>query len=170
MDLINLLKNRYSVRNFSNKKVEQEKINLMLEAGRLAPTAVNFQPQRIYVMESPEALEKLKACTRYHFNAPLAMLICYDKTISWKRAYDSHDMGEVDASIVTTQMMLEIANLELGTTWVGHFDPSAMIKEFELPENIIPTALLPIGYPADDAEPNPRHFERLDLNETVKFI
>lgn len=170
MDLINLLKNRYSVRNFSDRKVELEKINLILEAGRLAPTAVNFQPQRIYVLKSSDALEKLKTCTRYHFNAPLAMLICYDNTVSWKRGYDSHDMGEVDASIVTTQMMLEISNLELGTTWVGHFDPSAIIKEFELSENIIPTALLPIGYPADDAEPNPRHFERLDLNETVKFI
>ena len=170
MDLMNLLKERYSVRNFSDKKVEKEKINAILEAGRVAPTAVNFQPQRIFVLESEESLTKLKDCTRYHFDAPVAFLICYDKTVSWKRAYDNKDMGEVDASIVATQMMLEIANLGLGTTWVGHFDPAAVTEKFELPENIIPVALFPTGYPADSAAPNPRHHERLEITETVKFI
>ena len=136
----------------------------------MAPTAVNFQPQRILVLESEESLAKLKECTRYHFEAPLAFLICYDNTVSWKRAYDNKDMGEVDASIVATQMMLEITNLGLGTTWVGHFDPDAVIEKFELPENIIPVALFPIGYPANDSAPNPRHNERLEIAETVKFI
>lgn len=170
MDLMNLLKERYSVRNFSDKKVEKEKINAILDAGRLAPTAVNFQPQRILVLESEQSLANLKECTRYHFEAPLAFLICYDNTVSWKRAYDNKDMGEVDASIVATQMMLEITNLGLGTTWVGHFDPDAVIEKFELPENIIPVALFPIGYPANDSAPNPRHNERLEIAETVKFI
>ena len=136
----------------------------------MAPTAVNFQPQRILVLESEESLAKLKECTRYHFEAPLAFLICYDNTVSWKRAYDNKDMGEVDASIVATQMMLEITNLGLGTTWVGHFDPDAVIEKFELPENIIAVALFPIGYPANDSAPNPRHNERLEIAETVKFI
>lgn len=79
-------------------------------------------------------------------------------------------MGAVDAAIVTTQMMLETANLGLGTTWVGHFDPEAVVREFELSENIIPVAILPIGYPAEGAEPNPRHFERFELKDTVNFI
>lgn len=170
MDLMNLLKERHSVRKFSDKKVERDKLDLILEAGRLAPTAVNFQPQRIFVMESEDALAKLKECTRYHFDAPVALLICYDNEISWKRGYDNKDMGEVDASIVTTQMMLEITNLGLGTTWVGHFDPAAVKTVFDLPDNIIPVALLPIGYPAETSEPNPRHFERLDLKKTVKFL
>lgn len=170
MDLMNLLKERYSVRNFSDKKVEKEKINAILEAGRVAPTAVNFQPQRILVLESEESLAKLKECTRYHFDAPAAFLICYDNKVSWKRAYDNKDMGEVDASIVATQMMLEITNLGLGTTWVGHFDPAAVIEKFEIPENIIPVALFPVGYPANDSVPNPRHKERLELQEIVKFV
>ncbi len=170
MDLMNLFKERHSVRKFSDKKVEKDKIDAILEAGRLAPTAVNFQPQRIYVLESDESLLKLKDCTRYHFDAPVALLVCYDNTISWKRAYDNKDMGEVDASIVSAHMMLEVTNLGLGTTWVGHFDPKAVIEKFNLPENIIPVALFPIGYPAEDSAPNPRHCERLNLNETVKFI
>lgn len=169
MDLMNLLKERYSVRMFSDKPVEDDKLNQILEAGRLAPTAVNFQPQRILALKSDDALAKLKNCTRYHFDAPAALIVCYDNTVSWKRGYDNHDMGEVDAAIVTTQMVLEIANLGLGTTWVGHFDPAAVVREFELTENIIPVAILPIGYPSESAEPNPRHFERLDLNNTVKI-
>lgn len=170
MDLMNLFKERHSVRKFSDKKVEKEKIDAILEAGRLAPTAVNFQPQRIYVLESDESLLKLKDCTRYHFDAPLAIIVCYDNTVSWKRSYDNKDMGEVDASIVATHMMLEVTNLGLGTTWVGHFDPKAVSEKFNLPENIIPVAIFPIGYPAEDSAPNPRHSERLNLNETVKFI
>lgn len=169
MDFMNLIKERYSVRKFSEKKVEKEKIDLILEAGRFAPTAVNFQPQRLYVLESDCALAKLKECTVFHFNAPVAILVCYDNTVSWKRPYDNKDMGDVDAAIVTTQMMLEVANLGLGTTWVGHFDPSAMKEKFELPDNIVPVALLPIGYPAEDSTPNPRHSERLEITKTVSF-
>lgn len=170
MDLMELFIERHSVRKFSDKKVEKEKIRAILEAGRVAPTAVNFQPQRIYVLESEESLLKLKDCTKFHFDAPVAFLVCYDNTVSWKRSYDNKDMGEVDASIVATQMMLEITNLGLGTTWVGHFDPSAVIEKFNLQDNIKPVAIFPIGYPAEDSAPNPRHYERLDLSETVKFI
>ncbi len=79
MNFIDLAKERYSVRNFDTKKIEQEKLDLILKAGQLAPTAVNYQPQRILVIESTEALEKLKTCTIYHFNAPMALLICADK-------------------------------------------------------------------------------------------
>lgn len=169
MDFLELAKKRYSVRKFSDKKVEKEKIDLILEAGRLAPTAVNYQPQRILVLESDESLEKLKECSKYHFDAPLAMLVCYDNTISWKRRYDDKDMGEVDASIVATQMMLEITNLNLGTTWVGHFDPQKIRETFSLPENIIPVALFPIGYPHEESFPHKLHEERFEISETVVY-
>jgi len=169
MDFLELAKKRYSVRKFSDKKVEKEKIDLILEAGRVAPTAVNYQPQRILVIDSDESLEKLKECTRYHFNAPLVMLVCYDNTISWKRNYDNKDMGEVDAAIVATQMMLEIDNLNLGTTWVGHFDPRKIIETFSLPENIIPVALFPIGYPHEESVPHQLHEKRLEISETVIY-
>ena len=101
-----------------------------MEAARVAPTACNFQPQRILVLDNKESLEKLKKCTPYHFHAPLALVVCYDKTTSWKRK-DGDDMGEVDAAIVTTQMMLETENIGLGTTWVGYFDKAELVKEFE---------------------------------------
>lgn len=169
MDFLDLAKERYSVRKFSNQKVEDEKIELILEAGRIAPTACNNQPQRIIVLNNEDSLSKLKECTPYHFDAPLAMLICFDDNLSWKRKFDGADSGEVDASIVTTHMMLEIANIGLGTTWVGHFDPEKVKTVFKLPENIIPTAILPIGYPAEDAQPSPMHNKRYDTQDTVFY-
>lgn len=169
MNFLELAKERYSVRKFSDKKVEQEKLDLILEAGRIAPTAVNFQPQRILVIESEESLEKLKSCTIYHFHAPTALLVCYDTNVSWKRPYDKEDMGVVDASIITTQMMLQAADLGLGTTWVGHFDPEAIRSAFEIPDFLIPVALLPLGYPREDCIPHKLHGIRHDADHTVFY-
>lgn len=169
MDFLELVKERYSVRKFSSKKVEKEKLDMVLEAGRLAPTAVNFQPQRILVIDSEENLELLKSCTTYHFHAPMALLVCYDTTVSWKRSYDKQDMGAVDASIVTTQMMLQATALGLGTTWVGHFDPEAIRRTFQIPDYLIPVALLPLGYPREDCVPHQLHDSRYDMNHTVFF-
>ena len=169
MDFLQLAKERYSVRKFSDKKVEKDKIDLILEAGRVAPTAVNYQPQRILVMESEESLNKLKECTPCHFDAPLALLVCYDSITSWKRN-DGKDMGEVDAAIVTTQMMLQAAELGLGTTWVGYFSAEAVIKQFQIPEYLIPVAILPIGYPASDSIPSPMHNKRYDMGKTVFYF
>lgn len=169
MDFLELAKERYSVRKFTDKKIEKEKLDLILEAGRVAPTAVDFQPQRILVMDNEESLEKLKLCTKYHFDAPLALLVCYDSSVSWKRVCDKKDEGVIDASIVATHMMLEIQELGLGSTWVGHFDAQLIKKEFNIPENIVPVALLPIGYPRSDAKPASNHFKRYDIDKTVFY-
>jgi len=170
MDFFELLKQRYSVRKFSDMKVEDEKINKILEAGRLAPTACNFQPQRYIVIKSAEGLEKLKKCTKYTFGAPMAILVCYNKKESWKRSYDRADSGETDASIAVTQMMLSLVGMGLGSTWVGYFDPAAIRSEFGIPENLIPHALLPIGYPADDARPSSGHGQRRPLSEVTQYV
>ncbi len=142
MEFLQLAKERYSMRKFSDRKIEKEKLDLILEAGRISPTAVNFQPQRILVIDSEENLAKLKSCTPYHFHAPLALLVCYDSTVSWKRSYDNKDMGEVDSSIVATQMMLEAVELGLGSTWVGHFDPVCIRTSFDIPFSSIPLTAL----------------------------
>lgn len=170
MNFSQLVKERYSVRKFSNQKVEKEKLDLILQSGRVAPTAVNYQPQRILVIEAEENLAKLKSCTPYHFNAPLALLVCYDSTVSWKRSHDKKEMGEVGASIVATHMMLQAHELGLGSTWVGHFNPDIIRESFEIPEYLVPVVLLPIGYPSSDSVPHPKmHYSRYDLNNTVFF-
>lgn len=165
-----LAKARYSCRKFSEKAVEKEKIDYILKAAQLAPTAVNLQPQKIYVITSPDALAKINDCTKYGFNAPVNFLVCYDKSVSWKRGYDGEEFGSVDASIVITHMMLAASEQGLGSTWVGSFDPAKVREVFGLPENIIPVSFLPTGYPADDAHPAHLHDKRKELSETVIFI
>jgi len=170
MDFLQLAKEqRYSVRKFKPDRIEKEKLDLILEAGRVAPTAANFQPQRILVIDNEEGLTKLKTCTPYLFDAPLALLICYDRETCWKHQQSGKSGGEVDASIVTTHMMLEAANLGIGNTWVAGFDCDRIRELFSLPDYLVPVALLPLGYPAADASPHPVHFKRFELDHTVFY-
>ena len=170
MDFLQLAKERrYSVRKFKDQAVEQEKLDLILEAGRIAPTACNYQPQRILVIEAPDAREKLKQCTSCHFDAPVALLICYDKTTVWKNRTNGTIGGDVDASIVITHMMLQAAELGLGTTWVGALNHQKARELFRIPDYLVPVALLPIGYPADGAAPHAWHFKRFDIDHSVFY-
>lgn len=169
MNFTELATERYSVRKFTDKLVEKEQIEKILDAGRVAPTGCNYQPQRILVINSKETLEKLKDCTRCHFDAPCAMLVCFNKDECWTRPYDGNQSGIVDASIVTTHMMLKAWELGIGSTWVMHFNPAKMREAFGIPENIEPVALLVMGYPAPDAVPNERHTAYRPKEETVFF-
>lgn len=170
MDFLELAESRFSVREFSDKKVEREVVEKILQAGRVAPTACNKQPQRLFVIESEEALERFRKCTRSHYHAPLAILVCFDKNECWKRDYDGKASGETDAAIVCTHMMLEAANLGIGSTWVMHYIPEAVRTEFSLPDNLESTALLVMGYPKDGATPSQMHFNKKPVSDTVKFL
>lgn len=168
MDFLELAKARCSIRKFGDRKIEDEKLEKILEAGRVAPTATNAQSQRIIVVRSEEALENLKGSTRCHYNAPLAMIVCYDSRVSWKN-FSGVDEGIVDASIVTTHMMLEAWELGVGSCWVGAYDENEVRRRFKLPQEIVPVSILVMGYPADDANPAPPHFKRFSIENTVNY-
>lgn len=168
-DFLNLVADRYSVRNFTSEPIKQEDLDLILRAGHLAPTACNLQPQRILVINNEEGIEKLKKCTKCHFDAPTAMIIGYSKEEAWKRKYDGKDSGEIDASIVTTHMMLAAHDIGVGTTWVMYYIPEAVQTEFQIPENIEVIAILVMGYPAEDAKPYPSHSEFRPREEVVFY-
>ena len=167
MDFLSLAKQRYSCRAFAQKEVEKEKLDKIIEVARLAPTAVNYQPQRILILQEKEKLARLKECTPYGWGAPVVMIVCYDKHVSWKRKYDQQEEGIVDASIVATHMMLEIQDLGLGTTWIGSFDPIKVRQIYQIPSNLEIIALLPVGYPAIDAKPSKEHERRNAINTMV---
>lgn len=169
MDFLELAKNRYSCRSFMDKPVEQEKLDLILEAGRVAPSARNIQPQRILVLTDKEKLAKLNECTKYGWNAPVIMIICYDKNVSYKRQFDGMDYGFIDGSIVTTHMMLEVASLGLGSTWVGAFNPTKVREVYNVPENYEIVSILPIGYPSKDATPSVLHSNREPIEKNVFY-
>ena len=169
MDFLTLAKERYSCRYFSDKKVEQEKINKILEAARLAPTGRNSQSQRILVLTDETELNKLSGCTSYGWNAPLVMIICYDKNECWHRDIDDFDGGAQDICIVTTHMMLEVTDLGLGSTWVGAFDPFKARELYNIPENLEVAAILPIGYPSETAHPSRLHNDRKPVEEIAFY-
>lgn len=169
-DFMTLAQERYSVRKFAQKPVAQADIDRILRAGQLAPTGCNYQPQHVFVLQSEEAIAKMRKCTKCHFDAPLGMLICYDITQSWKRKYDGADSGWVDASIVTTHMMLAAHEQGVGSCWVMYFIPEAVKTEFDLPEHLVPVALLVMGYPAEDAQVNPLHHQTKPLEELVTVL
>ena len=154
MDFAKLAAERYSLRKFSDRPVEAEKLSAVLEAGRNAPTAHNLQPQRIFVLQSSEALEKVDGCTGAHFHPPVMLLVAYDPEAAWKREDDGKNHGEIDAAIAVTQMMLQAADLGLGTTYVGMFDPEKLHAAFPELAGLTPIALLPMGYPAEGAHPS----------------
>lgn len=154
MDFMELASQRYSVRSFSDKPIEQEKIDLILKAAQLAPTAVNYQPQMIYVLKSDAALAKINSLCCCIYGAPLVFLICSDERRTWKSQTEpGYSCGEMDCSIVCTHMMLEAWELGIGSVWVRLFDVNAVAKAFDLPHYIKPICLLPVGYASDDSVP-----------------
>lgn len=168
MSLLNIIKRRYSVRNYLPDTIEFEKINAVLEAGRLAPSAVNFQPWHFVVIQSPEALSAIHEC--YHrewFNtAPACIVICGDHNQGWKRAADKKDHTDIDIAITTDHMTLMATALGLGTCWVCNFDVEKTKQTLKLPDHLEPIVLLPIGYPASSEIPDKK---RKPLQEIVSY-
>ena len=170
MDFMELSQTRYSCRKFSNRPVEDEKIAKVVEAFRNAPSAVNRQPLHLWVVKSKKRLEDVKQCTRYHFDAPVVLIVGYKESEAWVRSFDGKNHGDVDATIAGTQAMLEIQELGLGSTWVGYFDPAAVKERFPETKEFVVTALFPFGYPAEDAEPSPMHSKRKSTDDIVTYL
>ena len=162
---------RYSVRSFKNQPIEEEKLNMILEAGRVAPSAHNNQPQKVYVAKSEEARKKLASVCRCTFDAPVILVIGYDQTRESKSKLNpGYGFGETDAAIVCTHMMLQAADLGIGSCWVGMFCKQEVAQILELPKDVVVTALLPIGYPADDAKPLHLHTQFREVEDTIQVI
>lgn len=171
MSFLELAKARYSVRSFKDQPIQDEKLNLILEAGRIAPTACNNQPQKIYVAQSEDARKKLASVCSCTFDAPVILAVCYDRTRDWKNSLmPGYESGETDTAIVCTHMMLQAAELGIGSCWVGWFNAHRVSEVIGVPENVTVSALLPIGYPADDAKPTANHTKYREFEDTIAII
>jgi len=169
MSILDIAKKRYSVRKYLPKKVEQEILLQILEAGRVAPTGCNNQPQRLIVVQTEEGLQKIaKAATI--FGAPTAIVVCGDNDNVWHRPFDQKNILDIDVSIVTDHMMLQATELGVGSLWVCYFDPKVIRQEFNLPDNIIPVNILLLGYEAGLPKSSDRHDTlRKPLPQTVFY-
>ncbi len=171
MEFSALIRERYSVRDYAPTPIEEEKLSAILEAGRIAPTAANKQPWRVYVIRSAEGLAKIRSITRCAFNAPAVLLFTYDGESVWKSPLEpGFNAGHQDVSIVATHMMLAAWDLGIGSCWVNFFPNTETAKAFGLPESEKAVLLLPIGYPGEKAAPAPMHSVRKPLDELVKEL
>lgn len=170
MEFNDVLNRRYSCRAFANQTVEQEMVDRILEAGRIAPTAVNKQPVHIWAVSNPEKLEAIKGVTRSNYGAPLILVVGCRPDEAWVRRYDGKNGAEVDAAIVATYLMLAAENEGLATLWVGSFDPALLQKILPGSEGYELVSMINVGYPARDSEPSTMHSERKTLGELVTKI
>jgi nitroreductase len=169
MKFLELAKKRYSARSYQNKPVEAEKIHEILEAGRVAPTACNNQPQKILVIQTPEGIAKITKGYRA-ISATTALIICADHQESWRRSYDGKDSSDIDAAIITDHMMLCATELGLDSVWICAFNPSIIQEEFDIPDHVEPVNILLIGYAACDPQSPERHDKmRKPLEHTVFY-
>lgn len=173
MDFLEFAKTRNSIRSYQDKTVEPEKMRAILEAGRIAPTGTNAQPQRILVVQSPENIAKIaEAVVKPDaYTAKAFLIVCAEKNAAWTRKFDGHNIYEIDASIVTTYMMLEARAQGLGSLWVARFKPDVLRKAFHIPEKYTPVSILCLGYANPEAvKPVTRYEkERKPLDETVWY-
>ncbi len=170
MDFKQLAKDRYSCRQFSSKKVDDSLIEQIIATANSAPTAVNKQPVKIFWMKSEKAKKDISQATRFTFGADTFLVVGYKHSEGWIRSFDNHAFAETDAAIVATHIMLQITDLGLATTWVGYFDAPLLQSIYPSMENYELTAIFPIGYPASNGGPSPRHFIRKACEEILEVL
>mgnify|MGYP006299032781 FL=1 len=170
MTFLELAGKRYSCRNYDSRPVEREKLEKILEAGRIAPSAVNKQPWRFHVFTGKESLKEFyEVYHREWFRtAPCVIAICGDHRESWKRR-DGKDHCDIDIAIATDHMTLQASELGLATCWICNFDPEKTRKALELPEHQEPMVLIPVGYPLDRPDPDRQRKKRKTLEEIVVY-
>ena len=167
MDFLALAEKRYSCKSFSSRPLEEAQLDLILQAGRLAPTAKNQQEQRIYVMQTPDDLAKIDALTPCRYGAPTVLVVAWDNNNVYTYPGGKRTSGAEDAAIVATHMMLAAASLGVDSCWLNRFDPDEAAKALGLPENEEVLMLLDLGYAAEGTGPLPNHSSRKPLEETV---
>ena len=168
MEFKDVVTGREAVRKFSDKKPSEEQIDSILEAGRIAPTAYNKQPQRVYVLESEEALGKMDKVHPCRYGAPVVLLVSGDREVT--PDLDGIPTAMVDATISATHMLLAAYDAGVDSVWAGVFKVEETKKVFDLPESMIPVCFIDLGFRTADYKGNPQHTKRNPLETMVKRI
>lgn len=170
MEFTEVINNRFACKKFGSRKVSKEVLEEILEAGRLAPTAKNLQEQKIYVLESEEALAKFDKATPCRYGAPTVLIVAYDKENVFTYPGGKRNSGIEDASIVATHMTLAAENAGVDSCWINFFDPDKLKESLGLPDNEEILMALDLGYAAEGVKALPNHSHRKDLSETVRYL
>lgn len=169
MDFLELTKKRFSARSYQSDKVEQEKIDYIMECARLAPSAVNYQPWHFLVVISEESKQKLQQCynREWFAQAPVYIVVCADQSAAWVRKPDHKNHADIDAAIATEHICLAATEMGLGSCWVCNFDLDLLRTSFSMPSSMYPVAIISLGY----VEEQPKHFStRKEKSEIVTIL
>lgn len=168
MSFLDLAKSRFSVRKYKPIPVKDEDLNYVLEAGRVAPSAVNYQPWQFLVLREKESLEKIQQT--YHRDwfkeAPVVIVLLGDHSKGWKRA-DGKDHTDIDVAIAADHITLAATDRGLGTCWVCNFDKQKTIKLFNIPSHLEPIVFLSLGCPDIQSDPQRHKDKRKPFDEIV---
>jgi nitroreductase len=160
MDFLTLAKNRFSSRKYRDQKVDLETLTQLIEAAQVAPSAVNYQPWHFVLFANNQGVTRLsEAYPREWFKAaPAAIVVCGNHQQSWKRE-DGKDHCDIDIAIAVDHISLKATEMGLGTCWVCNFNAQTCKQILNLPDYMEPIVILPVGYPAENSDPN-RHSEK----------
>ncbi|MBQ7503060.1 nitroreductase family protein [bacterium] len=162
---------RFSVRSFSDRPIEKEKLDKILEAVRLAPTAKNQQPQKVYVLQSQEALAKMRSLSPCVYGANTVLIFTYSKKEEWNNPLQAGiHSGVEDVSIAATYVMLQAIELGIYTTWCNYFGNDALKAAFALPEDEEVVLFMPLGYKAENSAPSPAHAATKELKDMIRYL
>lgn len=170
MNFLELAKKRYSCKKYSDRQITKEELDVILEAGRVAPTAKNLQEQHIYVVQSADKLAIIDDATPCRYGAPTVLVVAYDKNNVFTYPGNKSASGAEDATIVATHLMLAAASVGVDSCWLNFFNPEELAKALNLPENEEIVMLLDLGYAAEGAAPLANHASRKPIEETVTYL
>lgn len=170
MNFLDIAKNRFSCRNYKPDPIEEDKLLKVINAIQVAPSAVNYQPWHFIIIRLPE--NKAKVFEAYHRTwfqtAPIVIVACGDRNQSWKRS-DGKDHLDIDLAIAIDHLMLQATELGLATCWICNFNTTLLRSNLDLPENLEPVALIPIGYPNEVNDPNRHESKRKPYYEFIHW-
>ena len=170
MEFKEVIKERYSCKKYADRQVEKDKLDAILNAGRLAPTAKNLQEQHVYVIQSPETLAKIDEVTPCRYGAPTVLVVAFDRNNVFTYPGGKRDSGIEDATIVATHMILAAADEGVDSCWINFLDPEKLAEVLGLPENEEVLMVMDLGYAAEGTGPLPNHGSRKGLCETVSYL
>jgi nitroreductase len=149
MDYYQLINSRESIRNYDpSRQVPEDIMTRILDAGRLAPSACNYQPWKFLVISSSQMLEKVKLCypRDWFRDAPHILVLVGYKDQAWKRKYDGYNSIETDLAIAMTHIILAAENEGIGACWVEAYNPFMLREALDLADNCVVFGITPLGY------------------------
>ncbi|OHB83027.1 MAG: nitroreductase [Planctomycetes bacterium RIFCSPHIGHO2_02_FULL_38_41] len=167
MNFYEVIKKRCSIRSYKPNPVEEEKLNRILEAARMAPSAANRQPICFVIIKDEKTKQQLKRVydEKWFYTAPIIVCVCSIPEKAWIRS-DGRNYADIDAAIAMDHLILAATEEGLATCWVAAFKVSILKSLLKLPPGMEPIAMTPIGYPQDIPEPT----YRKPIEDIVKNI